>query len=246
MAKQRIDALLVERGLADTRERARAAVLAGAVLVGDRPAVKPAQLVDADAPLRVTARPRFVGRGGEKLAHALSVFGIAVAGAVALDAGASASDFTDCLLQAGARTVYAVDVGYGQIDVRLRADPRVVVRERTNLRHLTALPEPLDIATLDLSFISLTKVLDAVRALLRPCGRVVALVKPQFEARRQEVGRGGIVRDLTCRRRGQGRVVGRRSAVGPSPASPPRPSAAPTAARGSFSLQRRESGVGRG
>lgn len=194
MTKRRVDALLVERGLVDSREKARAAVLAGEVYVGQNPATKPGQLVHVDAALRVTARPRFVGRGGEKLAHALATFGVNAGGLVALDAGASTGGFTDCLLQAGARRVYAVDVGYGHLDYRLRTDARVVVLERTNLRHLASLPEPVDLATLDLSFISLTKVLDTVHRLLRPGGRVIALVKPQFEARRAEVGKGGIVR----------------------------------------------------
>jgi 23S rRNA (cytidine1920-2'-O)/16S rRNA (cytidine1409-2'-O)-methyltransferase len=187
--------LLLERGLAGTREKARAFILAGEVFSGEQPVAKPGQMLDGDAPLRVLARPRFVSRGGEKLAHALAVFGVDVEGKIALDSGASTGGFTDCMLQAGASRVYAVDVGYGQIDVRLRADPRVVAMERTNLRYLEALPEPVDLATLDLSFISLTKVLGAVRGMLASDGMVVALVKPQFEARRGEVGRGGLVRD---------------------------------------------------
>jgi 23S rRNA (cytidine1920-2'-O)/16S rRNA (cytidine1409-2'-O)-methyltransferase len=195
MAKRRVDTLLVERGLVDSREQAQAAVLAGAVRVGDRPVAKPGQMVDSEAELRVLSPRRFVSRGGEKLAHALAVFGIAVAGTVALDAGASTGGFTDVLLRSGARRVYAVDVGYGQLDYRLRIDPRVTVLERTNLRYLASLPEPVDVATLDLSFISLTKVLERVRALLRPGGYVVALVKPQFEAGKADVGKGGIVRD---------------------------------------------------
>lgn len=195
MVKRRVDALLVERGLIESREKARAAILAGEVSIRDQAVNKPGQMVDLDADLRVAAPPRFVGRGGEKLAHALAVFGIHVAGMAALDAGASTGGFTDCLVQAGARQVYAVDVGYGQLDYRLRTDPRVTAIERTNLRYLESLPEPVDIATLDLSFISLTKVLERVRALLRPGGLVVALVKPQFEAGRAEVGKGGIVRD---------------------------------------------------
>ncbi len=199
--------LLVERGLMPSREKARAAVLAGQVLVDGQPVTKPGQLVDEGASLSVTTRPRFVSRGGEKLAGALAAFGLDVSGRVALDAGASTGGFTDCLLQAGAARVYAVDVGYGQLDYRLRTDPRVVVMERTNLRHLTGLPEPVDIATLDLSFISLTKVLEPVRRLLRPGGLVVALVKPQFEARPEEVGRGGVVRDPLVHAAVLGRVV---------------------------------------
>lgn len=199
--------LLVERGLAPSREKARAAVLAGQVWADGQPVTKPGQLVDERASLSVTTRPRFVSRGGEKLAGALAAFELDVSGRVALDAGASTGGFTDCLLQAGAARVYAVDVGYGQLDYRLRTDPRVVVMERTNLRHLTGLPEPVDIATLDLSFISLTKVLEPVRRLLRPGGLVVALVKPQFEARPEEVGRGGVVRDPLVHAAVLGRVA---------------------------------------
>lgn len=187
--------LLLERGLAETREKARAMLLAGEVFSGEQPVVKSGQMLDDAAPLRVLTRPRFVSRGGEKLAHALAVFCVDVEGKTTLDSGASTGGFTDCLLQAGAARVYAVDVGYGQIDVRLRADPRVVVMERTNLRYVESLPEPVDLATLDLSFISLTKVLGAVRGLLAPGGHVIALVKPQFEARRGEVGKGGVVRN---------------------------------------------------
>jgi 23S rRNA (cytidine1920-2'-O)/16S rRNA (cytidine1409-2'-O)-methyltransferase len=207
MARRRVDVLLVERGLAPSREKARAAVLAGQVWADGQPVTKPGQLVDERASLSVTTRPRFVSRGGEKLAGALAAFELDVSGRVALDAGASTGGFTDCLLQAGAARVYAVDVGYGQLDYRLRTDPRVVVMERTNLRHLTGLPEPVDIATLDLSFISLTKVLEPVRRLLRPGGLVVALVKPQFEARPEEVGRGGVVRDPLVHAAVLGRVA---------------------------------------
>src|SRR5687767_7681884 len=189
--KKRLDVVLVERGLAESRSQAQALVLAGRV-PGFTKAGTPA---DEAAELAVDTPPRFVSRGGEKLANALEHFELDVTGEDCLDVGASTGGFTDCLLQAGAARVYAVDVGYGQIDVRLRADPRVVVMERTNLRYLDALPEPAHLATLDLSFISLTKVLGAVRSLLAPGGRVIALVKPQFEARRGEVGKGGLVRD---------------------------------------------------
>lgn len=195
MPKVRLDALLVERGLADSREKARAVILAGDVLVEGRPAMKAGQLVDATADVQLSRPPRFVSRGGEKLDHALNVFGLDVDGAVALDGGASTGGFTDCLLQRGAARVYAVDVGYGQLDYRLRNDPRVVVLERTNLRDLPPLPELVDVATVDVAFISLTKVLPAVVRALRPGGMIVALVKPQFEAGRKEVGRGGVVRD---------------------------------------------------
>jgi 23S rRNA (cytidine1920-2'-O)/16S rRNA (cytidine1409-2'-O)-methyltransferase len=207
MAKRRIDVLLVERGLVESREKARARILAGEVFIGDEPAHKPGQVIDDHAELRLTAPPRFVSRGGDKLAHALNTFGLNVTGAVALDSGASTGGFTDCLLQSGAARVYAVDVGYGQLDYRLRTDPRVVVIERTNLRYLETLPEPVDLATLDVSFISLSKVLGSVRNLLQPWGKVVALVKPQFEAGREQVGRGGIVRDPRVHASVLGRVA---------------------------------------
>jgi 23S rRNA (cytidine1920-2'-O)/16S rRNA (cytidine1409-2'-O)-methyltransferase len=198
--RERLDVALVERGLAASREQARARILAGDVLVDGQVAAKPGTLVAAAAALEVRTAPAYVSRGGEKLAHALARFGVAVAGRVALDAGASTGGFTDCLLQRGARRVYAVDVGYGQLDWRLRQDPRVVVMERTNLRQLGGLPEPIDLATLDLSFISLRLVLEPVRRLLQPTGEVVALVKPQFEAGRGQVGRGGVVRDPAVHR----------------------------------------------
>ncbi len=200
IGRERLDLALVARGLAASREQARARILAGDVVVDGRAATKPGALVDERAALEVRAAPPFVSRGGEKLAHALARFGVRVADRVALDAGASTGGFTDCLLQQGARRVYAVDVGYGQLDWRLRQDPRVVVMERTNLRQLEALPEPIDLATLDLSFISLRLVLGTVWRLLRPAGEVVALVKPQFEAGRGQVGRGGVVRDPAVHR----------------------------------------------
>ena len=195
MAKRRADALLVERGLVESREKAQAAILAGSVLVGQRPVAKPGALLDEAAELRLLASSRYVSRGGEKLEHALSVFGLEVRGLVAADIGASTGGFTDCLLQHRAARVYAVDVGYGQLHYRLRQDPRVVVLERVNVRHLQRLPERVDIATVDVSFISLEKVLPAVARLLSPVGRIVALFKPQFQAQRQEVGRGGVIRD---------------------------------------------------
>lgn len=195
MAKQRLDLLLVARGLFASREQARAAVEAARVLVAGRPAVKPAMLAPADVTIEVVQPARFVSRGGEKLEHALTVFGVGVAGRVVADIGASTGGFTDCLLQRGAARVYAVDVGYGQLDYRLRADPRVVVVERTNARRMPPLPESVDLLVADVSFISLTKVLPAAVASLRPAGRLVVLLKPQFEAKRDEVGRGGVIRD---------------------------------------------------
>jgi 23S rRNA (cytidine1920-2'-O)/16S rRNA (cytidine1409-2'-O)-methyltransferase len=193
--KSRLDLLLVERGLAESREKARALVLAGAVLVDRRPAVKAGTLVAVEAEVEVIAGERYVSRGGEKLAGALEAFGLDVSGLVALDAGASTGGFTDCLMRNGAARVYAVDVGYGLIDYRLRQDPRVVLLERVNIRYLESLPEKADLATIDVSFISLQKVIPAVTKLLKAGGRIVALVKPQFEAKRREVGKKGVVRD---------------------------------------------------
>jgi 23S rRNA (cytidine1920-2'-O)/16S rRNA (cytidine1409-2'-O)-methyltransferase len=207
MAKSRVDALLVERGLFETRERARAAVLAGSVFSGDRPLTKPGLLLPAGAELRISKRPSYVSRGGDKLERGLEAFKIDVAGRIAVDIGASTGGFTDCLLQNGALRVYAVDVGYGQIDYKLRTDPRVVVMERVNARYLDALPELVDLATADVSFISLTKVLEPLTRLLKANADVVALVKPQFEAQRAEVGRGGVVRDELARARVLGRLV---------------------------------------
>ena len=205
MPKQRVDTLLVDRGLAESREKARALLMAGQVLVGGRPVTKAGALVDAAAPLRVEAGPRYVSRGGEKLEHALRTFGIDVAGLVCADIGASTGGFTDCLLQHGAARVYAVDVGRGQLDYRLRRDERVVVMEGVNARTLESLPEPVQMAVVDVSFISLRLVLPVVARLLAAGGDVVALFKPQFEAAREEVPRGGVIRDLQL----QARLIGR-------------------------------------
>lgn len=169
--------------------------MAGAVTVAGRVVDKPGSPVPEAAAVSVQHRPRYVSRGGEKLERALDAFGLDVTGLVAADIGASTGGFTDCLLQRGAARVYAVDVGYGQLDWKLRSDPRVVVLERTNARHLTALPEPADLATVDASFISLRLLLPPIGRLLKPGGAVVALVKPQFEAGREQVGKGGVVRD---------------------------------------------------
>lgn len=195
MAKKRLDVLIVDKGLAETREKAQALIIAGEVTVGGRVIDKSGTAVPEESPIAVTQGLPYVSRGGLKLAHALTAFGLDVAGARAVDIGASTGGFTDCLLQCGALRVYAVDVGYGQLDWRLRQDPRVVVSERTNARYLASLPETVDLATVDVSFISLTLVLPAIARLLSPNGLVVALVKPQFEARRQQVGKGGVVRD---------------------------------------------------
>jgi 23S rRNA (cytidine1920-2'-O)/16S rRNA (cytidine1409-2'-O)-methyltransferase len=196
--RTRLDVRLVNQGLAVSRERARALILAGRVRVGGEVVSKAGASVTADAPVEV-AEPDFpwVGRGGVKLAHALDAFGIDVAGREALDIGASTGGFTDVLLQRGARRVVALDVGHGQLDWRLREDPRVVVLEHRNARQLEPgwLPAPVGIVTIDVSFISLRLILPALPPELAPGADIVALVKPQFEAGRDEVGRGGLVKD---------------------------------------------------
>jgi 23S rRNA (cytidine1920-2'-O)/16S rRNA (cytidine1409-2'-O)-methyltransferase len=204
VARERLDKLMVERGLAASRERARALVLAGLVEVAGRPADKAGMLIDraADIRLRQPDHP-YVSRGALKLVHALDSFSIDPTATVALDVGASTGGFTDVLLRRGASRVYAVDVGYGQLAWSLRSDPRVVVLERENIRHLdpAAIPEPCQLAAIDVSFISLTLVLPKVAALMRPPGGkpIVCLVKPQFEAGRDSVMRGGVVRDPIAR-----------------------------------------------
>src|SRR5438067_1072997 len=196
MSKKRVDVLLLERGLAESRTRAQALIMAGRVRAGDRVLSKPGDMIDEATPLAVEQpETAYASRGGEKLAFAFDRFGLDVAGLVALDVGASTGGFTDVLLRRDAQRVYAVDVGYGELAWALREDPRVVVKERTNIRYLESLPEQPDLATIDVSFISLEKVLPVVWRLLGPEGLVVALIKPQFEAGRGAVGKGGIVRD---------------------------------------------------
>ena len=201
--KKRADLLVVERGLAPSRARAQALILAGAVRAAGEPVRKAGDLLDADIELSLRDAPRaYVSRGGDKLAHALSAFGLDVADLVAVDIGASTGGFTDCLLRKGARRVYAVDVGYGQLAQELRKDPRVVVRERTNARDLGAadFPEPIDLVTVDASFIGLGKLMPAVASIVRQGGTLVALVKPQFEAGRRAASRGrGVIRDPAVR-----------------------------------------------
>jgi len=200
--RTRADLALVEQGLAQSRERARALILAGEVLDGDRPVEKAGELVSADAQLRLRNAPMpFVSRGGLKLAHALATFAIDVRGMVALDVGASTGGFTDCLLQAGAARVYCVDVGRGQLAWKVASDPRVVVIDRTNIRHFLPgqIPELVDVTVVDVSFISLKLVLPVLPALCRPGAPVVTLVKPQFEVGRGLIGKGGIVRDEGAR-----------------------------------------------
>ena len=191
----RLDQALVARGLVPSRQRAQAMVRAGLVRVGGALADRPDQLVDPDVSIDLDHVKTYVSRGGDKLAAALDAFGIDPAGRVCLDVGASTGGFTDLLLQRGAARVIAVDVGYGQLDFRLRQDPRVTVLERVNIRHLDRLPVPADLAVIDVSFISLRLVLPRVRDLLSPPCDVVALVKPQFEVGKGAVGKGGVVRD---------------------------------------------------
>lgn len=197
MAKKRVDLLLVERGLADTRQKAQAVIMAGQVYSGERRCDKPGLTLEDGAPLEVRGGLRYVSRGGLKLEKAMEVFPITLTGKTAADIGASTGGFTDCMLQNGAKRVYAVDVGYGQLAWSIRNDPRVVCLERTNARYLTReqIPEPLGFASIDVSFISLGLILPALRPLMAGGGQVAALVKPQFEAGRDKVGKKGVVRD---------------------------------------------------
>ena len=193
--KKRVDLLLVERQVVDSRGKAQAMILAGDVLIEDKVVDKPATMVPDDVRIELRQKPPFVSRGGLKLAHALERFNIDVSGMVALDVGASTGGFTHCMLKRGAAMVYAVDVGYGQLDYRLRVDPRVTVMERVNARYRFTLPEQADLITLDISFISLNKVIPTVSKLVKPEGKMICLVKPQFEAGRSMVEKGGVVKD---------------------------------------------------
>ncbi len=197
--KERIDVALVARGLCESREKAARLLLAGAVTVDGKRVDKPGALVAPGADLRVTARQKFVSRGGDKLVHALEAFAVSPKGRVCIDVGASTGGFTHCLLEAGASRVYAVDVGQGQLDATLRADGRVVVMEKTNARQLPpdSFPEAPKLATIDVSFISLEKVLPSVFNVLTSEGEAVALIKPQFEIGKGLVGKGGVVRDAS-------------------------------------------------
>lgn len=197
VGRQRLDVLLVDLGLAETREKARALIMAGAVLVGDEPATKPGKEVPADSVVRLRSELPYVSRGGLKLEAALDAFAIHTDGVRAVDVGASTGGFTDCLLQRGAAQVVAIDVGYGQFAWKLRQDPRVTVLERTNVRYLTELPDGrlADLAVVDVSFIGLELVLPPVASFLVEGGSALVLIKPQFEAGRGQVGKGGVVRD---------------------------------------------------
>ena len=200
VAKKRLDILLIERELAETRHRAQALILAGDVRVDAQVISKAGALVAEDAAIAIRAPLKYVSRGGFKLEGALDAFALDARDKTYADIGASTGGFTDCLLQRGAARVYAIDVGYGQLAWKLRNDPRVVVMDRVNIRYLDALAEPIDLAVIDVSFISLTLVLPVAKRLLQPRGNVVALVKPQFEAGRAQVGKGGIVRDARVHR----------------------------------------------
>lgn len=203
--KIRLDNLLVEKGLAESRAKAQAMIMAGDVSVGGSTATKAGMLLDESVEVAIVEPPPFVGRGGIKLNYALSEFGLDISGGVVADIGASTGGFTDCLLKRGASRVYAVDVGYGQLDYRLRRDKRVVVMDRVNARYPFSLPEKMDLVTVDVSFISIEKVIPSVASLLKDSGYLVVLLKPQFEAKKREVGKGGIIREPQV----QARVLGR-------------------------------------
>lgn len=194
-ARPRLDLHLVEIGLADTRSRAKALILAGDVLVNGQRETRAGHQIQASDDVVLRQKPRFVSRGGEKLDHALDAFGIDVSGMVAADLGASTGGFSDCLLQRGAARIYAIDVGHGQLDLRVRDDGRVIVMEKTNARYIESLPEPVDLVVIDVSFISLSLMFPVVARVLKPGGVCVPLIKPQFEAGRDEIGKGGVVRD---------------------------------------------------
>jgi 23S rRNA (cytidine1920-2'-O)/16S rRNA (cytidine1409-2'-O)-methyltransferase len=209
MKKIRLDQALVERAFYQSREQAQRAIMAGQVRIGEQVAQKPSILVDPSVMIATAAAPRFVGRGGLKLEGALDFFEIDVRDQIAVDIGASTGGFTDCLLQRGARKVYAIDVGHGQLAWKIRNDPRVTVFEKTNARAISPslISEAANICVIDVSFISLTLILPNAFQLVTPSGMVMALIKPQFELVRSDVGRGGIVRDASLHEKAQGKVV---------------------------------------
>ncbi len=200
MKKDRVDRLVVQRGLAENLDRARRILRAGEIMVAGRLVDKPGTRVPTSSEITRKEKPPYVSRGGEKLAAALDRFPVKVAGQVVADIGASTGGFTDCVLQRGAAKVYAIDVGYGQLAWTLRQDPRVEVMERVNARHLTSLPEPVNLIVSDVSFISLATIYATAVGWLAPGGEIVSLIKPQFEARRTQVEKGGVVRDLVVHR----------------------------------------------
>jgi 23S rRNA (cytidine1920-2'-O)/16S rRNA (cytidine1409-2'-O)-methyltransferase len=216
--KLRLDDLLVTRGLVETRAQAQRLILAGEVMVNDAPAGKPGSQVSDDAQVALKAGLRYVSRGGLKLEAALDEFALRPEGWVCADIGASTGGFSDCLLQRGAARIYALDVGYGQLAWTLRQDPRVISMERVNVRYLEGLPEPVRLATIDVSFISLELVLPRVVALLEPDGHIIALVKPQFEVGKGQVGKGGVVRELRLHREVLEKRMHAAAALGLAPA----------------------------
>ncbi len=205
--KRRIDSLMVERGLVESRAKAQALIMAGEGLVGGKPGIKAGTVVNEEAAITILEPPPFVSRGGVKLDYALDQFQLDVSGKVVADIGASTGGFTDCLLKRGVSRVYAIDVGYGQLDYRLRQDPRVVVLERVNARYPISLPEKVALATMDLSFISVEKVIPSVAKLLKDNGYLLVLIKPQFEARRGEVGKRGVIKQPMVHARVLGRFI---------------------------------------
>jgi 23S rRNA (cytidine1920-2'-O)/16S rRNA (cytidine1409-2'-O)-methyltransferase len=194
LTKRRIDSLLVDRGLVESRTKAQALVMAGEVMVDGRAVVKAGTLISEESEITVIGPPPFVSRGGLKLDYTLDQFKIDVSSKVIIDVGASTGGFTDCLLKRGAKRVYAIDVGYGQLDYRLRQDSRVVVMDRVNARYPITMPEKVDLATIDVSFISVEKIIPSVARMVKEGGILLVLIKPQFEARRNEVGKGGIIK----------------------------------------------------
>jgi 23S rRNA (cytidine1920-2'-O)/16S rRNA (cytidine1409-2'-O)-methyltransferase len=207
--KARIDQTLVERGFFASRERAQRAIMAGEVRVGDRVFAKAAELIEIDAPISIVQPPQFASRGALKLGGALDFFGVEVKGKIALDIGSSTGGFTDCLLQRGAAKLFAVDVGHGQLAWKLRNDPRVTVMEKVNARFLSRedIPDVADLCVIDVSFISLTLILPRAFELIAPEGMILALIKPQFELQRKDVGRGGIVRGPALHEKAQQKIV---------------------------------------
>ncbi|MCD8083935.1 MAG: TlyA family RNA methyltransferase [Clostridiales bacterium] len=215
--KQRLDVLMVEKGLAPSREKAKAILMSGIVYVDGQKEDKAGSMFESTAAIEVRGQTlRYVSRGGLKLEKAIRCFGVRPGGKICMDVGASTGGFTDCMLQNGAEKVYAVDVGHGQLDWKLRNDSRVICMERTNIRYVTPedIPEPITLASIDVSFISLTKVLGPVRALLTQDGEVVCLIKPQFEAGREKVGKKGVVRDRAVHMEVIGQVMDYAASIG--------------------------------